>query len=75
MGCLPTVVTLNGAGTAAATGAGFRIHEVVQIVLDQNCDPRIDFLRLTCFEAAFGNQAGGEIAPVSRVVLVWSRIR
>jgi len=42
-------VTLNGAGTAAATGAEFRIHEVAQIVLDQNGDPRIAFLRLTCF--------------------------
>ena len=40
--------TLSGAGTGAATGAEFRIHEVAQIVLDQNGDPRIEFLRLTC---------------------------
>jgi hypothetical protein len=42
-------VTLDGSGTAAATGATFRIHELVQIVLDQNGNPKIAFLRLTCF--------------------------
>jgi hypothetical protein len=41
-------VTLNGAGTAT-TGETFRIHELAQIVLDQNGDPKIDFIRLTCF--------------------------
>ncbi len=41
-------VTLNGAGTAA-TGETFRLHELAQIVLDQNGDPKIDFIRLTCF--------------------------
>jgi len=41
--------TLNGAGTAAETGAEFRLHEVAQIVLDQDGNPKIDFIRLTCF--------------------------
>jgi hypothetical protein len=42
-------LTLNGTGTAAATGAQFRFHVLAQMVLDQNGDPKIDFLRLTCF--------------------------
>ena len=41
-------VTLNGAGTAA-DGAKFRIHEVVQIVFDENGDPKVEFIKLTCF--------------------------
>lgn len=41
-------VTLNGAGTAT-DGTKVRIHEVVQVVLDQNGDPKVDFVRLTCF--------------------------
>jgi hypothetical protein len=41
--------TLSGAGIAAATGAAVRIHEVVQIVLDEHGDPRIEFVRLRCF--------------------------
>ena len=41
-------VTLNGAGTAT-DGTNVRIHEVVQVVLDQNGDPKVDFVKLTCF--------------------------
>jgi hypothetical protein len=41
-------LTLDGSGTAA-TGAHFRFHVLAQMVLDQNGDPKIDFLRLTCF--------------------------
>ena len=41
-------VTLNGAGTAT-DGTQVRIHEVVQVVLDQNGDPKVDFVKLTCF--------------------------
>ncbi|HSC30063.1 MAG TPA: hypothetical protein VLD67_22475 [Vicinamibacterales bacterium] len=40
--------TLNGVGTTA-TGAGFRFHVVIKLLLDQNADPKVDFVRLTCF--------------------------
>ena len=41
--------TLNGSGTTVATGALVRFHVLVELVLDENGNPKIDFLRLTCF--------------------------
>jgi hypothetical protein len=39
--------SLSGTGTTA-TGATFRIHEVVQIVLDDSGNPKLVFQKLTC---------------------------
>ena len=39
--------TLNGTGTSDS-GATFRIHEVVQIVLDDTGNPKLVFQKLTC---------------------------
>jgi hypothetical protein len=41
-------VSLNGAGVTTG-GVPFRIHEVVQLVLDPNGDPRLTLSRLSCF--------------------------
>jgi hypothetical protein len=41
--------TLNGSGTTTSTGAGFRFHVLIQMAIAPNGDPKIDFLRLTCF--------------------------
>jgi hypothetical protein len=40
--------SLNGAGVTSG-GVRFPIHEVVQIVLDQNGDPKLTLSRLSCF--------------------------
>jgi hypothetical protein len=40
--------SLNGAGVTTG-GVPFRIHEVVQVVLDQNGDPKLTLSRLSCF--------------------------
>jgi hypothetical protein len=40
--------SLNGAGVTTS-GVPFRIHEVVQIVLDENGDPKLALSRLSCF--------------------------
>ena len=40
--------SLNGAGVTTG-GVPFRIHEVVQIVLDPNGDPKLTLSRLSCF--------------------------
>jgi hypothetical protein len=41
--------TLNGSGTTTATGATFRFHVLIQTLLDQNGNLKVDILRLTCF--------------------------
>jgi hypothetical protein len=41
--------TLNGAGTTTATGARFRFHVLIQTMLDENGDPKVDIFRFTCF--------------------------
>ena len=41
--------TLNGSGTTTSTGTGFRFHVLIQMAIAPNGDPKIDFLRLTCF--------------------------
>lgn len=40
--------TLSGSGTTSSA-ATVRIHEVLQTVLDQNGNPKVDFGRLHCF--------------------------
>jgi hypothetical protein len=40
--------SLNGDGVTTG-GVPFRIHEVVQVVLDQNGDPKLTLSRLSCF--------------------------
>jgi hypothetical protein len=40
--------SLNGDGVTTG-GVPFRIHEVVQVVLDQNGDPKLILTRLSCF--------------------------
>ena len=40
---------LNGSGTTTATGATFRFHVLIQLLLDQNGNPNVDIVRIACF--------------------------
>ena len=41
--------TLNGTGTVTATGDRFRFHVVIQTLIDNNGDPKIDIFQFRCF--------------------------
>jgi len=32
-----------------ATGVGFRFHVLIKLLLDENGDPKVGFVRLRCF--------------------------
>jgi hypothetical protein len=41
--------TLNGTGTTTATGDRFRFHVLIQTLIDNNGDLKIDFIQFRCF--------------------------
>ena len=41
--------TLNGAGTTTASGARFRFHVLIQTLIDENGNPKVDVFQFRCF--------------------------
>jgi hypothetical protein len=42
-------LTLDGSGTTTSTGTGFRFHVLIQTLIDENGDPKIDIFQFRCF--------------------------